>query len=233
MQLTKIPHSVVERLGWYVYSYVHGTGRRIHYVGKGTGQRALDHLMRFRRHQVDILAHGLKDEAMAYVVERALIDGLGLPGLANKVRGKGARELGREPLEDLIYHYAARRIDIDEPSVLIRVNHLYRPGMGARELYEITRGVWKIGVRRNTLKYACAVYRGVVREVYRIKSWHRGGTTRYRFRRRTRSWSHRWEFLGSVAGASVRRRYLGGSVAHLLPDGAQNPIRYAGSRATV
>jgi hypothetical protein len=230
--MKRIPPSVVERLGWYVYAYVHRTDRRIHYVGKGIGQRALAHLMRLRRHRVDIVAHGLNDEATAYAVERALIDGLGLRKLTNKVRGKSARQLGREPLEDLIYRYAARRVNIDEPSVLIRVNRLYRPGMGRRELYEITRGVWKIGRRRDTLRYALAVYRGVVREVYRIRSWHRGGTTRYRFRHRKADWARRWEFLGSVAEPSVRHRYVGGSVAHLLPDGAQNPIRYVPSAET-
>lgn len=226
MLLKKIPPSVVERLGWYVYAYVRRTDGRIHYVGKGTGQRALAHLMRLRRHRVDIVAHGLKDEATAYAVERALIDGLELCRLTNKVRGKSARVLGREPLEDLICRYTARRIDIDEPSVLIRVNRLYRPGMGPRELYEITRGVWVIGERRETLRYAFAVYRGIVREVYRIRRWQRGGTTPGRLRRRIQDWGHRWEFVGSVAEPSVRLRYVGGSVAHLLPDGARNPIRY-------
>src|SRR2546428_11449629 len=116
MELTKIPNSVVERLGWYVYAYVHRTDSRIHYIGKGTGQRALAQLVRLRRHRVEIIAHGLRDEAEAYAVERALIDGLELMKLVNKVRGKGARHFGREPLEDLIYRFAAKRIDIEEPA---------------------------------------------------------------------------------------------------------------------
>jgi hypothetical protein len=227
IKLKKIPHSVVERLGWYVYAYVDSTDRRIHYIGKGCGQRALAHLMRLDHHRVEIIAHCLRDEDEAYAIERAVIDVLELTKLVNKVRGKGARYFGRELLEDLIYRYAARRIDIDESSVLIRVNRLYRPGMSADELYEITRGVWKIGPRRDKCQYAFAVYRGVVREIYEIeKPWLPAGKTKYEFRRSTKEWTGRWEFLGRVADAPIRRRYLGGSVKHLLPDGAQNPIRY-------
>jgi len=229
MKFRKIPHSVVERLGWYVYAYIDRSSGQIDYIGKGTGQRALAQLMRLRRHLVDVIAHGLRDEAEAYAVERSLIDVLGVPQLVNKVRGKGATHFGREGLEDLICRYSAKRIDIEEPSVLIRVNRLYRPRMSADEIYEVTRGVWKIGKRRDSLKYALAVYRGIVREVFRIDSWHPAGSTHYQFRRRDATWAGRWEFCGGVAEPLVRQRYVGGSVAHLFPDGARAPIKYTHS----
>ncbi len=134
---------------------------------------------------------------------------------------------GREALDDIIARYAARPITIREPSVLIRINRLYTPGIEAQRLYEITRGVWKVGERRNQLVYAFAVYRGVVREVYKIQAWHRAGTTHYQYRKkRVVNVRGRWEFEGRLAESSVRNRYRGGSVAHLLPDGARNPIRY-------
>ncbi len=225
MNRNRIPNSVVERLRWYVYLYVRKTNDQVYYVGKGCGQRALAHLRRLRGHRVDILIHGLKDEATAYTVECALLDVF--EQLTNKVRGRDARMRGREALDDLIARYAARKITIQEPSVLIRINRLYCPGIEAQRLYEITRGVWKIGERRNRLVYAFAVYRGVVREVYKIKSWHRAGTTRYRYRKRgVLDIGGRWEFVGRLAEPSVRNRYRGGSVAHLLPDGARNPLRY-------
>jgi hypothetical protein len=129
-------------------------------------------------------------------------------------------------LSDLVIRYGARPIDIREPSVLLRITQLFRPGMSASELYEATRGVWPIGKRRETLKYAMAVHSGVVREVYRIRSWHRGDTSLYRHRAKKEDWANRWEFVGSVAEPTVRSRYAGGSVEHLLPDGARNPIRY-------
>ena len=224
-----IPHSVVERLGWYVYAYVNKRNNHIDYVGKGCGQRALAHLLRLRQHRVDILAHGLRDEATAYTLECALLDVL--ERLTNKVRGRDARTCGRETLDDVIARYAARRITIREPSVLIRINRLYFPGIDGQRLYEITRGVWKIGEKRKGLVYALAVYRGVVREVYKIQSWRRAGTTRYHHRKkRDVKVPNRWEFVGRLAPSSVRDRYKAGSVAYLLPDGARNPIRYVSLR---
>jgi hypothetical protein len=40
--------------------------------------------------------------------------------------------------------------------------------MSAEELFEATHGVWKLSERRVRALYAFAVYKGVVREVYRI-----------------------------------------------------------------
>lgn len=224
--MQRIPHAVTERLGHYVYAYVRPKSGQITYVGKGQGQRALAHLLRLPRQRVDILAHGLPDEAAAFAVETAVIDALGLDRLTNRVSGKQTKQLGRTPLSDLVFRYGARRINIRDPSVLIRISQLYRSGMTASELYEATRGVWVVGKRRETCKYAMAVHHGIVREVYRIRSWHPGGTTRYRHRTKKKSWADRWEFLGSPAEPAICRRYIGGSVEHLLPDGAQNPIRY-------
>ncbi len=219
----RIPSHVVEQLGHYVYAYVRGD--RIAYVGKGVGQRALAHLSRIRGHRIDILAHGLPDERSALAVEAALIEALGLSRLTNRVRGKGIR---RESLQELLLRLSARPIAIREPSVLIRVSQLFRPGMSAAELYEITRGVWKIGRRREDLQYAMAVHNGIVREVYRIKGWYRAGSTRYRFRKHLKS-PGRFEFIGTPAPRAIRGRYVGRSVVQLLPRGAQNPIRYAGT----
>jgi uncharacterized protein len=156
--MQRIPRAVTERLGHYVYGYVSPRSGQITYVGKGQGQRALAHLLRLRGQRVDILAHGLPDEATAFAVEAAVIDALGLHRLTNRVRGQGSSRFGRVPLSDLVIRYRARPIDIREPSVLIRITQLFRPGMSASELYEVTRGVWVIGKRRETLKYAMAVH---------------------------------------------------------------------------
>ncbi|MCE7983039.1 MAG: hypothetical protein DYG89_17785 [Caldilinea sp. CFX5] len=60
---------------------------------------------------------------------------------------------------------------IHEPVILITINRLYRRGMSAEELYEVTRGNWVIGQRRAQAKYAFAVYNGIIREVYEIHRW--------------------------------------------------------------
>jgi hypothetical protein len=212
---------------YYVYAYVSRSDGKIRYVGKGKGQRGLAHRGRFRNHRIDILAHGLPDEATAYAVEAAVIDALGRLQLKGQIRGKHSTEFGRVPLEELVVRYAARKVKVREPSILIRINQRYRPGMPARELYEVTRGVWAIGQRRETVRYAMAVYQGVIREVYRITGWHPAGSTQYRYRSRADVRAPgRWEFRGAVAERRIRKRYVGGSVEHLLPNGSRNPIRY-------
>jgi uncharacterized protein len=155
-----------------------------------------------------------------------VIDALSRDGLANKVRGKQSRVYGRMTLRQIIGKYA-KRVRIFHPSVLIRINRLFRHDMSEQELYEATRGVWKIGPRRNTVHYAMAVYEGVVREVYQIEAWHRAGSTVYRTRSRSDVRGQgRWEFTGRKAPNSIRRRYVDRSVEGHLPARSQNPIAY-------
>ena len=111
--------------------------------------------------------------------------------------------------------------------LMIIVNQIYEFGMNRRQLYEITRGVWKLGPRREKAQYALSVYEGVVREVYEIQSWHPAGTTPYRYRsQRSLRIRGRWEFVGKTATAQVRELYLGKNVRSYLTAGGRNPIRY-------
>lgn len=102
--------------------------------------------------------------------------------------------------------------------------------MNSVELYEATRGVWLLGVRRTEAKYAMAVAGGVVQEVYRIESWHPAGTTPYATRQVAdeTDLTKRWEFQGEIAEPSVREGYIGLDVSGLFPRGAANPATYAG-----
>jgi hypothetical protein len=109
----------VERhLGSYVYLLVDPRDGRVFYVGKGEGGRCFQHLAEARTTRadslgdytklrtireieasgravrIDILRHGLTPEE-ALVVESAAIDLLGLDDLANRVRGRHSRDLGR------------------------------------------------------------------------------------------------------------------------------------------
>ncbi|HOF88067.1 MAG TPA: hypothetical protein PLZ36_08205 [Armatimonadota bacterium] len=71
-----------------------------------------------------------------------------------------------------------------------------------------------------------AVFDGIVREVYRIESWHPSGTTPYATHEMDDSWDGRREFLGSVASPWIRKRYLLKSVRAYFPASMQNPVRY-------
>jgi uncharacterized protein len=238
-----IPAVVAQRLGYYVYLYIDPRTERAFYVGKGRGERALAHLSaagesrkarvleELRQEglepRIDILAHQLSDEETALRIEAAVIDLLGLDNLTNLMRGWRSLELGRIPLSELVTYYAAEPVEVTDPALLIRINRLYRHGMSARELYEATRGVWKLGERRNGAQIGMAVFDGVVREVYTIGSWHRGGTLTYTTRApEDVDAPDRWEFRGRVAPQRIRSRYLYRSVATYFRRGQQSPVVY-------
>jgi uncharacterized protein len=237
-----IPPEVAHSLNYYVYLYVDPRTEKPFYVGKGKGKRLLVHLSARgesrkakvleelrqygQRPRMDILAHGLANEETALRIEAAVIDLLGLDDLTNAVRGWRSIQLGRMSLEELIPYYAAKPVTIEDPVLLIRINRLYRHGMSDKELYEATRGVWRLGSRREHARYALAIFEGVVRETYKIDKWHPAGTLEYETRDEDLAVKKRWEFEGRVAPEMVRARYVGGSVAAYFAKGSQSPIRY-------
>ncbi len=97
--------------------------------------------------------------------------------------------------------------------------------MTEAELYEVTRGVWTCGPRREKARYALAVYQGVVREVYEIEMWHKAGTLEYTTRKQELMDPRRWEFSGRQATGPASR-YRGGLVDKYFSKGAQLPFTY-------
>jgi hypothetical protein len=119
-------------------------------------------------------------------------------------------------------------VNVGEPALLIRIARLFDERMPPQALYEATRGVWRIGERRSSVRFALAVADGVVREVFAVNQWHPAGTTPYSTRSpKEVRLAGRWEFTGSLAPESLRSKYIGKSVAHYFPRGATNPIMYA------
>jgi len=116
---------------------------------------------------------------------------------------------------------------ITQPSVLIRISRSWHEGISDEELYEVTRGVWRIGERRERVELAFAVAGGIVREVYRVLSWHPAGSTPYHTRPlEDVCIDGRWEFVGEVAGEGDRHRYKGMDVSGWFEKGSSNPILY-------
>jgi hypothetical protein len=245
MARTRFSTRAIEKLGFYVYAYVDPRDGTIFYVGKGNRNRCFAHLpardagVKSRRiaelrklgqePRIEILRHGLTEKE-AFEVEGAVIDALGLLNLGNAVIGHQSRDRGRAEWRNLHARLDARPIDIRDPCVLININREYRPTMSVVELYDATRSAWKVGTRKSKARYALAIYRGVVREVFTISAWVPGGTTMQARHAdgRSRVRKGRFEFVGHVAEEGVRKRYLNRDVREHFPPGAQNPIKYAG-----
>jgi hypothetical protein len=121
----------------------------------------------------------------------------------------------------------AESVSITDPVLLIRIPQAFRDGMSDVALYEATRGVWKIGPRRERATYALAVFEGIVKEVYQIGHWQPALTTPYTSRKLDAALAAgRWEFMGKRAPNAVRDHYLGKSVASYFKRGNRSPIIY-------
>ncbi len=236
--IKKFSPAVTEAIGYYVYTLADPITTEIFYVGKGRGNRIFDHVnfslkspkesdklnqiraIRDRGEEVlhYIHRHGLTEKE-AFEIEAALIDLVGLNELANRVAGQHSAYRGKMSVSEVVARYEAPQIMIQEPALLITVNRLYFRGITPPRLYEITRGNWVLGERREKVQLAIAVYHGIVRQVYRVHSWH---TAKARDpKQKTRA---RWRFKGEVA--EDFQHYVGGDVSHYLTQGAQNPIKY-------
>ncbi|CAN5472475.1 hypothetical protein BH11ARM1_BH11ARM1_11190 [soil metagenome] len=118
-------------------------------------------------------------------------------------------------------------VDFNEPCLLVRIPKLWRADMSPGELYDATRGVWRLGERRNAVRFVLAVHNGVVWEAFEVSRWFPAGTTEYRDRASFDiDIEGRWEFTGQLASTSIRGLVIGGSVAGLFARGNSNPVKY-------
>ncbi len=243
--LRSLKPGMAEKLGYYVYLYVDPRNGKVFYIGKGKDERCLDHLFEDDDHpkvqrirgifaaglepRIEMLAHGLRTEQEAYNIEAAAIGLLGLENLTNRVVGKDSLRFGRKGLSELEGYYAAKPVKIADPVILIRVNQLYRHGMPAAELYDITRGVWVLSAERaSKMKYVLAVYEGVVREVYAPEKWMPALMTQYPNRTDLvpDDAKGRIEFIGRPAPEAIRQKYLLGDVTAYTKVSLQAPCLY-------
>jgi len=241
--IDSIPRRVREKLGYYVYLYVDPRDDLPFYVGKGKGSRLLAHLddttetEKVRRIAelrklglqpvIEILKYGLS-EREAFLIESASIELLGIDQLTNRVKGHNAEQQGRGRLEDIIHELDAEDVTISHPVILINISRLYRYGMSQTELYDATRGVWKVGPRRTNADFAFCVFGGIVRAVYRIAAWVVAGSTMTSrdYSEKEYELSERFEFVGKLAPDDIQHKYVGKSIKQYFAKGAQNPIKY-------
>lgn len=234
---------VVEHLKYYVYLYIDPRTDRPFYIGKGKGNRAFGHLKATgdsdkdrtiselrklaREPVIELLKYGLTED-QALLVEATAIDLLDVGSLTNEHRGHGIRFGARSSVQEVVDTLGAKEVDITEPTLLININKNFRYGITPMELYDATRSSWKLGKKREAVRYAMSIYRGIVREVYEVSGWVPGGWSIRGddLKGRRDRLKGRWEFVGVVAEDEVRKRYVAKSVAKYFKKGAQNPLMY-------
>lgn len=241
---------IITELKYYVYIYSHPETNEIFYIGKGKGNRVFSHLKEQSESQkvkyieqlknqglkpkIEILIHGLEDEEIALKVESSIIDLVGIKNLTNKQSGYKSATFGRMTIDQVNSMYNKQPIDITEPAILIKVNQSFRFSMTDVELYDYTRGRWKLNPERaKNAKFGFAVYQGVIQEVYEIHGWHKAGTTESTRKpndmpelNSTKSLIGRYEFTGKLAPKEIREKYRLMSVEHIFSKKSQNPIMY-------
>ena len=115
--------------------------------------------------------------------------------------------------------------EFDRPTAVIKVNRLYRHGISADELSDITRGYWKTAEHKaRQCDIVLSVYQGEVMEVYVVDQWVDG----QELKMATNINGYRpnsYGFNGRVASKNMRDKFIGRSVRRLYKKGDRNPVR--------
>lgn len=240
--------SICKRDNWYVYAYYDPKDNEPFYIGKGTDLRAFSHnkgygsketsrkinIIRKKGQEplIKIIARNLPED-VAYSVEMALIEFIGIEKLTNKQRGRGYRNHGLIPAESMSAYICGESLNVDDfkdsPVIMFRLNRLFRKDMTPVELYDITRHRWRIDLSNaEKCKYAMAVYEGRILEIYEIESWFDAGRT-FILREESLMDTTRKEFVGRICkDKKVRKKFLGKSISCLPGYTSRKEFLYFG-----
>lgn len=117
--------------------------------------------------------------------------------------------------------------DIEDNIAIMKINNTYHDGISDLELYDATRGIWKIKLESvKDVDYVLSVAFGMVKEVYKVDAW----VPDNQLNRKTIPYDEvkgkdRIGFFGKVAEETIRKKYLNKSVAKLYKRGEANSVK--------
>lgn len=245
----KFDDRIKEQLQYYVYRLTNPITGKTFYIGKGKDDRIFAHISETLKKSKDeleddlklqeiksikdsgkhvileIIRHGLTQEE-AFEVEAALIDAFDLRELKNKIRGKDTFR-GIMTVDEIVEQYSAEEIEsIKEKVILININSLYKKEMSEAEVYEAVRSSWILGKKKDKAQLVFAVYRGIVKQVYKIveNSWKCESEQQIIDKNGKIRTKRRFSFKGIPLDDND---YKGKSVKSYWRKGSQNPIKYS------
>lgn len=234
MYNNQLSASTIEKLKYYVYLLIDPRDNTVFYVWKGKWNRINSHLLWAEKEikisdkynliraikeewlQVieKILRHWLNQEE-ALAVESAIIDLLWIDKLTNIVKWHYSDDFWLMDLSDIKIKYEAEQLIPKQKILLININNRYHYDATQSELYNYTRKSWRIDISKaKDIDIVCAVYRGIIREVFFVERWLRS----------EEEWRYMFEWY--IASDDIRNYYLHKSVTEYWKQWAQNPIKY-------
>ena len=116
--------------------------------------------------------------------------------------------------------------DITERVIAFNLRQSYKKDMTEIELYDITRGCWKVDIKKaQNVDYAFSVYEGTIIEVYKIEKWLRAEELQRATLPYVESLDKgRYGFEGKIAEKGIRDKYVGKSIEY--KKGEQSSFKY-------
>jgi len=227
----EITPEVANKLGCYVYKLIDPRNGEIFYVGKGQGDRVIQHVREEARLKDDpksqyllsmkmdrirairesgqitqhiIVRHGMS-VSQALLVEAVLIEET--PGLTNLVAGEGTKDFGSATLPELVGRYSAKKLVIQEQHKILIIK-IRESKTRSKSIYDTVRAAWRLNVKRaERANLVFAVTDDLVRGVFTVNQWL--PATKANFPDLLcDDIPKRWGFIGSCASDNIKKRYL-------------------------
>lgn len=110
--------------------------------------------------------------------------------------------------------------NITEKIIAFNLRQSYRANMTERELYDCTRGCWRISLENaQQCAYAFSVYENTIKEVYKIEKWLLAEELKRETVPSEQDESGRYGFEGKIAEKEIRDKYLGKSLENICKKG--------------